>query len=813
MNEPEVIWHAPAYDPSGYATCARDYIFALHRLGVKIRYEPVRFWSPISVAAVSGKEMQILKSLETVQVSKSAPKVHHTVPDCYRRSMDKDRPNIGYTVFETDKVPPAWIPIMNNMAQIWVPCRFNLDTFKNGGFDSSKMRSIPHIVDTDRFDPSKYKPIRIPHKREFYFLTVMDVTYRKGWDILIRAYTREFKGNRDVCLIFKGYFGGVTEQHKSNLYNRLCAFRNSLGVKNAPDMLFHGDILDLNELPRLYKAADCYVSSSRGEGWGLCGEFGVSVDTNLGVVPLGEVVVGNMVRTRDGYRKVLDTTKRTVDLLYRVKPMGCEPLGVTREHPWFTKKRKFKCVQVMRKRIDEIMPEWVRSIDIEKGDYVAVPIPDLPKSIGNSVIDLALMDSGIEFDMHHVWYKFGYSRDVDWSYTKIISRYGTTRKIAENAVRFILGKRKMMSAASTEIHGRLLNDGFVPNEPLKYNRFIHVDEDMAYLIGWYIAEGHTESVGQIELSLGYGDSGHVSRIKDIIFRKFGVVPSERERPKKHVIKIDWQCKPFAKWLDANCGKGASNKRIPSCLMAICQETWSMLKGLFLGDGCGKAVGCYSLSSLSRTLTYQVRNILMANQIYSSVTIDSRNGGMVLSIFGRFLDSFSALSGLLVKRKGIFRKRNETVFWDDKFFWVPIRSVAEERKTVEVYDICVDGCHEFIGNGVLLHNTMSEAMSMEVPTIGTGWGGNTEFMNQSNSYLIDVLEFRDTGEELTKITPNYIGQKFAKPSEEHLRRLMRYVYEHQKEAKAKAKKARQDLITNFSWRPIGEKIVNILKEEF
>lgn len=377
MGQPEVIWHAPAYDPSGYATCARDYIFALHKLGVKIRFSPVRGWSPIAAPAVSGSDLKTLQQLEHIPVAADAPKVHHTVPDVYRRSMDSGRPNIGYTVFETDGCPPAWIKIMEKMKLIMVPCEFNRATFERSGFNSKKMRVIPHIVDTDRFDPNKYKPIPIPHKRDFYFLTIMDVTYRKGWDILMRAYTREFKGNRDVCLIFKGYFGGVTDQHKQNLYNRLRGFRDSLKIKNAPDILFYGDIFDLKDLPRLYKAADCFVLSSRGEGWGL---------------------------------------------------------------------------------------------------------------------------------------------------------------------------------------------------------------------------------------------------------------------------------PY-----------------------------------------------------------------------------------------------------------------------------------------------------------------SEAMSMEVPTIGTGWGGNTEFMNKSNSYLIDVLEFRDTGEELTKITPNYVGQKFAEPSEGHLRRLMRHVYENQKEAKAKAKKARQDLITNFSWKPIGERIIDVLKE--
>jgi glycosyltransferase involved in cell wall biosynthesis len=107
--------------------------------------------------------------------------------------------------------------------------------------------------------------------------------------------------------------------------------------------------------------------------------------------------------------------------------------------------------------------------------------------------------------------------------------------------------------------------------------------------------------------------------------------------------------------------------------------------------------------------------------------------------------------------------------------------------------------------------LSEAMSMEVPSIGTGWSGNTEFMDQSNSYLIDVIDFREINEEMSKITPNYKGHKWAEPSEAHLRQLMRRVYDHYDEAKKKAKKGRQDLIKNFSWKPVTDKIKEAIKD--
>jgi len=103
---------------------------------------------------------------------------------------------------------------------------------------------------------------------------------------------------------------------------------------------------------------------------------------------------------------------------------------------------------------------------------------------------------------------------------------------------------------------------------------------------------------------------------------------------------------------------------------------------------------------------------------------------------------------------------------------------------------------------------SEAMAMELPTIGTKWSGNLEFMNDENSYLIQIdglIPIRDAN--LIRIEPGYIGHKMAQPSIDHLRYLMRWVYTNRAEAEEKGKKARQSLADNFS----AAKIVPLIQE--
>jgi glycosyltransferase involved in cell wall biosynthesis len=87
--------------------------------------------------------------------------------------------------------------------------------------------------------------------------------------------------------------------------------------------------------------------------------------------------------------------------------------------------------------------------------------------------------------------------------------------------------------------------------------------------------------------------------------------------------------------------------------------------------------------------------------------------------------------------------------------------------------------------------LQEAMAMGIPTIGTGWGGNVDFMNESNSYLIQVTGMvsehtlqSQIGKSFSLLPLRRSGTKdngllnrmpmFAEPSAKHLGEIMRYV---------------------------------------
>ncbi|KAG2373155.1 hypothetical protein C9374_012757 [Naegleria lovaniensis] len=93
---------------------------------------------------------------------------------------------------------------------------------------------------------------------------------------------------------------------------------------------------------------------------------------------------------------------------------------------------------------------------------------------------------------------------------------------------------------------------------------------------------------------------------------------------------------------------------------------------------------------------------------------------------------------------------------------------------------------------------AEAMSMGLPTIGTNYGGQLQFMNLHNSYLIDVIGERDP------------DQEFVIPNVKHLKKLMKYVYSNRNEAKLMGKRARQYIEQNLTHQVVNQILIKQLR---
>lgn len=88
----------------------------------------------------------------------------------------------------------------------------------------------------------------------------------------------------------------------------------------------------------------------------------------------------------------------------------------------------------------------------------------------------------------------------------------------------------------------------------------------------------------------------------------------------------------------------------------------------------------------------------------------------------------------------------------------------------------------------------EAMACGLPAIATNWSSQVDFMTKDNSLPLEVEKLVPA---IAKC-PYYRGFEWAEPSYEHLRTLMRWVYENQESAKKIGAVAARNAAEKWSW---------------
>jgi GT2 family glycosyltransferase len=96
----------------------------------------------------------------------------------------------------------------------------------------------------------------------------------------------------------------------------------------------------------------------------------------------------------------------------------------------------------------------------------------------------------------------------------------------------------------------------------------------------------------------------------------------------------------------------------------------------------------------------------------------------------------------------------------------------------------------------------EAMACGLPVIATNWSGPADFLSSDTAYPLDVERLKPAEAKC----PYYQGCNWAEPSYEHLRSLMRHVYENRDEARMVGKRASDEVLTKWTWEQSVKKII-------
>lgn len=252
-------WRSIMNFPSGYAVSAKNFMLALDRKDVDIRYKYVYGQgSPFPVEESESGDNYIANIIRGRKFDSNVVQVVYGQGDVFKRN--DGRYKIGYTMLETNGIPKEWARQCNMMDEVWVPSTFNVDTFKNSGVHVP-IYTIPLGIDPNFYNPKirSYK-----HNSKYTFLTVFEWGERKAPEILLRAYNRAFDQNDDVILVCKV----INNDGSVNVRNEL--EKMNLNREGSAEIIFlYNTKFRDYEMPCLYRSADCFVTSTRGEGWGM----------------------------------------------------------------------------------------------------------------------------------------------------------------------------------------------------------------------------------------------------------------------------------------------------------------------------------------------------------------------------------------------------------------------------------------------------------------------------------------------------------------------------------------------------------------
>jgi glycosyltransferase involved in cell wall biosynthesis len=166
--------------------------------------------------------------------------------------------------WEFGALPEDWVRQARDVDEFWVPSNFVRNCYIESGVDAKKVFVVPNGMDAEKFHPQA-APMKLPTQKQFKFLFVGGTIGRKGPDLLLQAFLKNFTAADDVCLVIKD-FGGKSFYAAQTFESQI---RAAQSLPNAPEILYLNEELPPDSLPGLYTACDCLVLPYRGEGFGL----------------------------------------------------------------------------------------------------------------------------------------------------------------------------------------------------------------------------------------------------------------------------------------------------------------------------------------------------------------------------------------------------------------------------------------------------------------------------------------------------------------------------------------------------------------
>jgi glycosyltransferase involved in cell wall biosynthesis len=293
---------------SGFGDAAEAYIGALRDARVPVSWTPLGHGSwtwgdPTQRAPLDRPDVPDARHADIVgrRIGYDVLVVH--APPLWHAGWRREERGIkiiACTTWEPDRVPAGTVELLNRYHAVVVPSRFNRDVLVSSGV-RVPVRVVPHIARRPRPGPA----LALPGvgADTTVFVVIAPWITRKALAETIGAYLDAFVAGDDVLLVVKttaedhlALGAGVAGQTWHSLVRLLA------GRHDPPLVHLCVGRWSQEDIDSLHARADCFVSLSRGEGWGLTAFDAGVAGTPVVITGWG----GSLEFLPDGYPYLVD---------------------------------------------------------------------------------------------------------------------------------------------------------------------------------------------------------------------------------------------------------------------------------------------------------------------------------------------------------------------------------------------------------------------------------------------------------------------------------------------------------------------------
>lgn len=756
--ESRIVWESPIFGYSGYDFAARTLITGLLDRGLDVDLRP------ISPPPADTEFADLLSHIDARPAGANDIFVAYYQPcwtgpnnqifNAYKSARWKNGAAgayVGYTTFETDRIDPAWVQSLNQMDEVWVVSPFNRDVFVRCGVNADKVHVIPHGIDASKYGRAVAAPLALPEEAGFKFLSVFQWMKHKGYDVLLKAYAREFTSDDDVALYVR------TSKQKwqpgQDPFDRLQAML----LAEAPDPARAPRLVPLRErisdadMPSLYAACDAFVLPTRGEGWGIPYMEAMA----SGLPTIGTNWGGNTAFMTEQNSYLIDLEGMTAvehgDIDYDAGFWGHRVAEPSVEHVQKLMREVFEHRDEARARgrraAQDVAELWTRENAVKAAaDRLAALRTTVNAHKRNSGARI-LWSAPLADNSGYAEEARGFVQGLDSIGAQVRTnpiRWSTDFAELEPSEEETLKRLERNRLDPQHVHVQHI-----------FPKFFVPDGAAVATVGRAMFETDRVPAEWVARCNMMDEIWVPSEFNRTTFANAGVNPN-----KLQIVPESINADRFLRPVEPLLVRGRRKFNFLTIFDWSLRKGWDVLLNAYLNEfGADEDVSLTIKTYSSHGKSHQQLEAELRTFVRDSLGLDPMRIAPILLMFG----------------------------------------VLKDRDLVRLYRAADAFVLPSRGEG--WGRPLMEAMACGLPTIGTNWSGNTAFMHEQNSYLLDY-DLVPVSPEAVAEAPTMAGHRWAEPSVDHLRRVMREIVNNPDGARSRAAVGRAEVLEKFARRPVA-----------